>query len=328
MLNTNATFTVEGVYTLRLTSDDGFNSRDDEVVITVIPRPAFAVIYHGNGETGGTVPADTGSPYLSGNTVTVLGAGDLVKTGHTFDGWNTASDGTGTDYAPGASFTVNTPVTLCAKWLPKQTPTVDTWPTAAGILQGQALSSATLSGGSASVPGSFTYDNPSLMPDVGIHPAAVTFTPTDIDNYLTVKETVDVTVQASFHSFVSNPDYGLPPENQGFADDPDGDGLANGLEAWFGTHPGLFNAGLAGLSRNGNTITFTHPHNENAPGDVSGFYQWSPNLVDWYAGDGVVGPDGGPTLTITSETIGTTTVTAVSSGQLGIVFLRAGVVLE
>jgi hypothetical protein len=83
------------------------------------------------------------------------------------------------------------------------------------------------------------------------------------------------------------------------------------------------------LARIGNTITFTHPHNENAPGDVSGFYQWSPNLVDWYAGDGAAGPDGGATLIITSEAIGNTTaVTAIASGPLGTVFLRAGVLWD
>ena len=115
----------------------------------------------------------------------------------------------------------------------------------------------------------------------------------------------------------------------GFTDDPDGDRLANGLEAWFGTHPGEFNTGLADLTADGATTTFTHPRNANPPGDVTGFYEWSLNLADWYAGDGVDGPPGGPTVTMSPNPIGaTTTVTATASEALGKLFLRAGVVQD
>ncbi len=87
--NTTATFFKEGVYTLRLTADDGFQQSDDEVEITVIR--VHSVTYDGNDHTGGTVPTDSDSPYEVGEEATVLGAGDLVRTGYTFDGWNTAS---------------------------------------------------------------------------------------------------------------------------------------------------------------------------------------------------------------------------------------------
>lgn len=288
----------------------------------------YSVTYDGNGSTGGEVPVDTRS-YNSVASATVLGPGGLVKSGFIFSGWNTALGGSGTAYPAGSVFVITADTTLYPQWTPKTTPTVNPWPAAAPIKQGQPLSSATLSGGSASVPGSFAYNNPSLIPAVGIYAADITFTPTDTDNYLSIEGMVNVTVQSSFNSFITNPSYGIAPEEQGFMDDPDGDGLANGLEAWFGTHPGEFNASLAALNQNGNTITFTHPHNEDAPGDVSSFYQWSPNLIDWYAGDGVAGPDGGPTLTITSETIGTTTtVTAISPGPLERIFLRAGAVQD
>jgi hypothetical protein len=104
--------------------------------------------------------------------------------------------------------------------------------------------------------------------------------------------------------------------------DPDGDGLPNLIEAWFGTHPGQPNAGLAGLAATGTTTTFTHPHNPYPPTDVSGFYQWSPNLVDWYASGG--GPGGGPTVTMVPTTVGATTVvTATASAPLPRLFLRA-----
>ena len=46
-------------------------------------------------------------PTSSGATVTVLGnTGSLVKTGYTFAGWNTAANGSGTAYAPAATFTM------------------------------------------------------------------------------------------------------------------------------------------------------------------------------------------------------------------------------
>jgi hypothetical protein len=121
---------------------------------------------------------------------------------------------------------------------------------------------------------------------------------------------------------------GYPLDGQdGFADDPDGDRLVNGIEAWFGTHPGQSNAGLTVLATHGTTTTFIHPRNENPPADLTGFYQWSPNLTDWYFGDGVAGPPGGPTMTISPATSGaTTTVTATASAPLDLLFLRTGVV--
>jgi autotransporter-associated beta strand protein len=76
----------------------------------------------------------------------------------------------------------------------KATPTVTAWPTAAPILLGQALSAATLTGGTASVTGSFAYDAPATVPPAGIYAAAVTFTPTASVNYSNVLGSVNVTV--------------------------------------------------------------------------------------------------------------------------------------
>lgn len=78
----------------------------------------------------------------------------------------------------------------------KATPTVGTWPAGTGITFGQPLSASTLSGGSASVPGSFSYNSPTNIPPVGIYPAAVTFAPSDTTNYVNVSGTVNVTVAA------------------------------------------------------------------------------------------------------------------------------------
>jgi uncharacterized repeat protein (TIGR02543 family) len=79
----------------------------------------YSLFYNGNGNTGGTAPATQTADF--GSSVTVSGAGSLVKTGYTFSGWNTASDGTGTTYLAGSSFTIpaqNT--TLYAQWTVNQ----------------------------------------------------------------------------------------------------------------------------------------------------------------------------------------------------------------
>ena len=79
--------------------------------------PTYTVTYHGNGSTGGTVPVDGSSPYYAGVEVTVLAQGTMVKANYGFTGWNTESDGTGTAYAPAATFDMPASnVTLYAQW--------------------------------------------------------------------------------------------------------------------------------------------------------------------------------------------------------------------
>ena len=49
--------------------------------------------------------------------MTAAGAGNLAKTGYTFTGWNTSANGSGTPYAPGATFTMSAAfITLYAQW--------------------------------------------------------------------------------------------------------------------------------------------------------------------------------------------------------------------
>jgi hypothetical protein len=78
------------------------------------------------------------------------------------------------------------------------TPTITTWPSASAITLGQALSASTLSGGSASVSGTFAFTSPATIPAAaGSYPASVTFTPSDTVHYTTVTGTVSVTVNDS-----------------------------------------------------------------------------------------------------------------------------------
>jgi hypothetical protein len=80
----------------------------------------------------------------------------------------------------------------------RSTPIV-TWPTASPITYGAALSSSTLSGGSAvfqgaPVSGSFTFTNSAAVPTAGTQSESVTFTPTDTADYNPVTGTVSVQV--------------------------------------------------------------------------------------------------------------------------------------
>jgi len=116
-------------------------------------------------------------------------------------------------------------------------------------------------------------------------------------------------------------DFDLAPGQQGFGDDPDGDGIPNGIEAWFGTHPGEFSTGIVMVGTSGLTATFTHPQNPEPPLGITGSYQWSPDLVNWYPHGG--GPLDGPTVSFLAETEeNLTTVTATASEAMPRVFLR------
>ena len=75
------------------------------------------VTYDGNGNTGGVFPSSTLATIGSSITL-ATNSGTLVKTGYTFAGWNTLSNGTGTSYAEGASYTFAGTVRLYANWIP------------------------------------------------------------------------------------------------------------------------------------------------------------------------------------------------------------------
>lgn len=72
---------------------------------------------------------------------------------------------------------------------------VNELPTASNIELGQALSSSVLKGGSATVAGSFAWEDPDLVPEVGAHAFAVIFTPEESDKYAEVKVEVEVLVE-------------------------------------------------------------------------------------------------------------------------------------
>ena len=74
------------------------------------------------------------------------------------------------------------------------TPLVSVWPASTAITYGQALSTSSLSGGSASTGGSFAFAFPGTTPGAGTCYASVIFTPANTTSYNSVTDTVSVVV--------------------------------------------------------------------------------------------------------------------------------------
>jgi autotransporter-associated beta strand protein len=133
----------------------------------------------------GTLPAGL---TLNTSTGAITGTPTTAASGTTVSISATNAGGTGS-----ASFTFN---------IAKGTPSITAAPTASAITFGQTLASSTLSGGTASVAGSFAFTTSSTAPNAGTAAQGVTFTPTDTANYNTTTTTVNVTVSAA--SLTSN----------------------------------------------------------------------------------------------------------------------------
>jgi hypothetical protein len=105
----------------------------------------------------------------------------------------------------------------------------------------------------------------------------------------------------------------------GVADDPDGDGIDNGIENFFGTNPGTFSQGLvAGTANPGaGTFTFIHPRNATPAINLTATYRWSTDLAAFHHGGQT---SGGTTVNFTTEantpSPGFTRVTATATGTL------------
>ncbi len=69
--------------------------------------------YNGNGSTSGSAPSQA---YYNHGTNATAASNPFSKTNYTFGGWNTEQYITGTNYAAGASVTMNANTTLYAKW--------------------------------------------------------------------------------------------------------------------------------------------------------------------------------------------------------------------
>lgn len=78
---------------------------------TIPAKTSYKVSYNANGGSG----APSAQTKWYGETLT-LSSTKPTRSGYTFNGWNTNSSGTGTNYSSGASYTGNAALSLYAKW--------------------------------------------------------------------------------------------------------------------------------------------------------------------------------------------------------------------
>ncbi len=115
-LTENGTFTVDGLsagantVSLRW-KENSYYEVSSAVSTSAEMGTTYSVRYTLNGGTG-TTPASQTATTLG--TITVAGSSGFGRTGYTFAGWNTASDGSGTNYAPNS--TIDNGGTLYAQW--------------------------------------------------------------------------------------------------------------------------------------------------------------------------------------------------------------------
>jgi len=81
---------------------------------TSVTTTRYTVTFNGNRAFG---IAPSPQNVQNGETITLPDVGELINARHSFRGWNTRADGTGTSYSTGDSFTVNTNITLFAHWI-------------------------------------------------------------------------------------------------------------------------------------------------------------------------------------------------------------------
>ena len=112
-------------YTRVLSADDVLANYN--ATVDTFNPVTYTITYDANGATSGTPPAN--STYTTGGSATTVASnsGVLARTNHTFAGWNTASDGSGTTYLAGVdAYSSRANVTLYAMWTPIPTTTTTT----------------------------------------------------------------------------------------------------------------------------------------------------------------------------------------------------------
>jgi len=145
--------TAAGKHTVSLLVEKNGRLYNTNIVIMV--AVSVTVTFDANGGSG-TVSSQSVSP---GSSITLPGGSGMTMSGYTFNGWNTNSSGTGTNYNAGESYWPTGNVTLYAKWSTHSTVTFNT-NGASGAVSAQTVSpgsSITLPGGSGMTMSGYTF---------------------------------------------------------------------------------------------------------------------------------------------------------------------------
>lgn len=136
----------------------------------------------------------------------------------------------------------------------KATPSITTAPTANSIVYGQTLASSTLSGGTASVAGTFAFTTPTTAPSVGTASQGYTFTPTDAADYNSITGIVSVTVNKATPTITTTPKASMIYYGQTLASSTLSGGVASVAGTFAFTTPGTTPTSV-GTSSQGYTFT-------------------------------------------------------------------------
>ncbi|MCA6484508.1 MAG: lamin tail domain-containing protein, partial [Chitinophagaceae bacterium] len=131
------------------------------------------------------------SSTLTGGTASVVGTFAFTNLA---TAPNAGTAGQGVTFTPTDTDNYNTATTTTSVTVDKATTTISVAPTASNITYLQTLASSILTGGTASVAGTFAFTTPSTVPNVGTANQGITFTPTDFNNYNSATTTISVTV--------------------------------------------------------------------------------------------------------------------------------------
>ena len=106
----------------------------------------LSVTYNGQSNTSGSVPVDSATYLRSGSVVVLGNTGTLARTGYTWGGWTVNSNGSGTVYSGGETYTLSsTNLVLYAKWNPNTLTVTYNSNSGSSVTSGSVLTGGSLS---------------------------------------------------------------------------------------------------------------------------------------------------------------------------------------
>ena len=190
----SATVLVAGTSTQRAVFNPSENSNYESVTIDLSVTVDKATPLISQTPTAGTIVygQNLGSSVLTGGVGTVSGNFVWTNPSLVLPAGNTPQEVT---FRPDDQANYNTVTASLYVRVNKATPTITTIPMVAPLTYGQTLTESSLTGGEASVAGSFGWTTASTKPSAGSSSQSLTFTPSDTANFNPVTTLVTISVE-------------------------------------------------------------------------------------------------------------------------------------